>query len=152
MAASSELAVPGTSGPVPARMRTVVVDSSDTFLKVTCHLLDLEDAIDLVAAASDGIEALDTVIRLQPALVVMDVYLPELDGLSVASLLAEIQPAPRVVLMSSEDSPELRAAGQRAGAFAFVTKANFLQEFEAVLEQLGQARDTQPTRTRAAMA
>lgn len=152
MAASSELVVPGTSGPVPARMRTVVVDGSDSFLKVTCHLLDLEAAIDLVAAASDGIEALDTVIRLQPALVVTDVYVPGLDGLALASLLAEMQPAPRVVLMSSQDSPELRAAGLRAGAFAFVSKADFRHEFEAVLEHLGQAVDGRWSQTRAAMA
>lgn len=132
-----------TLNKAPERMRTVVVDDSHTFLQVTCHLLDLEDAIDLVAAASDGVEAIETVLRLKPALVLMDVSMPGLDGLSAASLLAEMSPAPTVVLMSSEDSPQLRASCERAGAFGFVRKVNFRHEFETVLQRILQARDAQ---------
>lgn len=146
--ASSELAFskttpPKTAGKVSQRMRTVVVDDSDSFLQVVSHLLDLEDVIDLVAAASDGVDAIDTVLRLKPALVVMDVNMPGLDGLSAASLLAEMSPAPTVVLMSAEDSPELRSACERAGASAFVHKADFQHEFEAVVGRLFEARGTQ---------
>jgi DNA-binding NarL/FixJ family response regulator len=141
MATSSELTLssvilPTARSKATRQMRTVLVDDSDTFLQVTCHLLDLENTIDLVAAASDGVEAIDTVIRLKPALVVMDVCMPGLDGFSAATMLAEMSPAPTVVLMSSEDSPQLRADCERAGAFAFVHKENFRQEFEAVLELL----------------
>jgi CheY-like chemotaxis protein len=141
MAVGSDLSFPGAAfrtAPAPAlsRIRTVVVDDSDTFLQVTFHLLDLEEVIDLVAAASDGVEAIDTVVRLKPALVVMDVSMSGLDGLSLSSLLARMSWAPRVILMSSEDSPELRAASERAGAFAFVHKPNFRRELEEVLERL----------------
>jgi CheY-like chemotaxis protein len=148
MATSSELTLPTVILPtVPSKatkqMRTVVVDDSDTFLQVTCHLLDLEGTIDLVAAASDGVEAIDTVIRLKPSLVVMDVCMPGLDGFSAATMLAEMSPAPTVVLMSSEDSPQLRADCKRAGAFAFVHKENFRKEFEAVLERLAHEQNVQ---------
>jgi CheY-like chemotaxis protein len=154
MATSSELTLPSVTVPTVSskatnQIRTVVVDDSDTFLQVTCHLLDLEGTIDLVAAASDGVEAIDTVIRLKPALVVMDVCMPGLDGFAAASLLAEMSPAPTVVLMSSEDSPQLRAECKRAGAFAFVPKQNFRQEFEAVLERLTQERNAQQARATA---
>jgi len=128
----------------PQRIRTVVVDDSETFLEVTCDLLDMEDVIQLVAAASDGVDALDTVMRLKPGLVVMDVNMPGLDGLTAAALIAEMFPAPAVVLMSAEDSPRLRAAAARAGAFAFVHKPNFRDEFEAVLDRLLQRRSAVP--------
>ncbi len=149
MAASSELKfahetpIQTTPDQTRRRMRTVVVDDSDTFLQVTCHLLDLENMIDLVAAASDGVEAIDTVMRLKPALVVMDVNMPGLDGLAAASLLAEMSPAPTVVLMSSEDTPQLRAACRRSGAFDFIPKANFRDEFEPLLQRILQSRETQ---------
>ncbi len=143
MAARSNLIVageaperPSVENEPPRRYRTVVVDDSDTFLEVTCDLLDLEDVIDLVAAASDGVEAISTVARLKPALVLMDISMPGLDGLSAAALMAEMSPAPIVVLMSSEDTPRLRADCRRAGAFDFVHKVNFRDEFEAVLERL----------------
>lgn len=147
MAARSEFIIPAevpgkTSLNQPPRLRTVVVDDSETFLEVTCDLLDMEDVIQLVAAASDGVDAIDTVMRLKPALVVMDVNMPGLDGLTAASLLTEMFPAPAVVLMSAEDSPRLRAAAAKAGAFAFVHKTNFRDEFEAALNRLVQARKT----------
>lgn len=153
MAVGSELIVPGDApaqasleNEPPRRIRTVVVDDSETFLEVTCDLLDLEDVIDLVAAASDGVEAISTVARLKPALVLMDITMPGLDGLSVASLLAEMSPAPIVVLMSSEDTPQLRADCRRAGAFDFVHKLNFRDEFEAVLQRLLRQGEACPNR------
>lgn len=123
------------------RLRTMVVDDSDTFLKIISCVLDLEDTIDLVGAASDGLEAIDMVARLQPELILMDVHMPELDGLSTARLLATISPspAPVVILMSSDDTPKLRAACRLAGASEFVHKQNFRPDFEAALRRLLEA-------------
>jgi CheY-like chemotaxis protein len=82
------------------------------------------------------VEAISTVARLKPALVLMDVSMPGLDGLAATALLAEMSPPPSVVLMSSEDTPQLRSDCWRAGAFDFVYKPNFREEFEAVLQRL----------------
>lgn len=153
MAVRGELRLAREDPPPPAlensstRIRTVVVDDSETFLRVTCDLLDHEDVIDLVAAASDGEEAINTVARLKPELVLMDVSMPGVDGLQAARmLLAEMSPAPTVVLMSSEDTPQLRSDCWRAGAFGFVHKANFRDEFEAVLQRILQREAARPTR------
>src|SRR5260370_28952355 len=100
---------PSVQNEPPRRYRTVVVDDSDTFLKVTCDLLDLEDVIDLVAAASDGVEAISTVARLKPALVLMDISMPGLDGVSAAALMVDMSPARIVLLMAAEDQTLLRA-------------------------------------------
>jgi CheY-like chemotaxis protein len=118
------------------RLRTMVVDDSETFLKIVSCVLDLDDTIDLVAAASNGVEAIDTVMRLKPELILMDVHMPGLDGLATARLLSRMSPAPVVILMSSDDAPNLRAACRFAGAFDFVHKENFRAEFEAALRRL----------------
>jgi DNA-binding NarL/FixJ family response regulator len=141
------LLYPQSSQPVPAkqenRIRTIVADDSDSYLEVICDVLDLDDDIDLIGAACDGIEAINASSRLKPALVLMDVNMPGLDGISAASLLAEMRPAPIVVLMSSDDSRELRRACERAGAFAFIHKANFQQEFPNVIDSIYKMRDQQ---------
>ena len=129
------------------RIRTVVVDDSDAFLRVTCDLLDHEDVIDLVAAASDGEAAINTVARLKPALVLMDVSMPGVNGLQAARLLGGMSPAPTVVLMSSEDTPQLRSDCWRAGAFGFVHKMNFRDEFAAVLQRVLQREEAKPKST-----
>lgn len=128
------------------RIKTVVADDSDTFLEVVCDVLDREDDIELAAAACDGVEAVDAAVRLKPALVLMDVHMPGLDGLSAASLLAEMTPAPVVVLMSSEDSCELRKACEQAGAFAFIHKMFFQQEFPVIVDRIMEMRDKHWTR------
>ena len=118
------------------RLRTMVVDDSDTFLKIISSVLDLEDIIDLVGAASDGVEAIDMVTRLKPELILMDVNMPGMDGLSTARLVTRMFPGPVVIMMSSDDTPSLRAACRLAGAFDFVRKGSFRAEFEAALRRL----------------
>ena len=117
----------------PRKVRTVVVDDSPDFLQVACDLLELNPLLDLVARAEKGSTAMEAVLRFKPDLVLMDVHMPYLDGLTVASFFTGRFPAIRVVLMSSEDTPELRSACKNSGAFAFVYKANFRDEVNAVL-------------------
>jgi CheY-like chemotaxis protein len=120
----------------PKRIRTVVVDDSPTFLEVTCELLELDPLIDVVARAGKGGEAIETVLKLQPELVLMDVNMPYLDGLTLAWFFNRRFPLARVVLMSTDNTPELLEACEDAGAFDFVHKENFRQEFGLVIQRL----------------
>ncbi|HEY1937724.1 MAG TPA: response regulator [Candidatus Angelobacter sp.] len=120
----------------PKRIRTVVVDDSVTFLQVACELLDLDPVIDLIARAGKGGEAIETVLKLQPDLILMDVHMPYLDGLTLSWFFAHRFPSARVVLMSTDESPELRKECEAAGAFDFVHKENFRQEFGTVVRRL----------------
>ena len=119
----------------PKRIRTVVVDDSPTFLQVACALLELDPLIDLVARAGKGGEAIETVFKLQPDLVLTDVHMPYLDGLTLAWFFTRRFPSSRVVLMSADNTPELREACEAAGAFDFVHKENFREEFGAILRR-----------------
>jgi two-component system chemotaxis response regulator CheB len=133
----NELAQGSLRKPDSNRIRTVVVDDSPTFLQVACELLELDPAIDLVARAGKGGEAIETVMKLKPDMVLMDVNMPYLDGLTLAWFFANRFPSARVVLMSTDESPELRAACEEAGAFDFVHKENFRQEFGTVMQRFG---------------
>lgn len=121
------------------RIRTIVVDDSPTFLQVACELLELDPAIDLVARAGKGGEAIETVMKLKPDMVLMDVNMPYLDGLTLAWFFAQRFPSARVVLMSTDESPELREACEAAGAFDFVHKENFRQELGMVMQRFSAA-------------
>lgn len=123
------------------RIRTVVVDDSDTFLQVVCELLELEPLVDVVARADKGGEAIETVLKLKPEMVLMDVHMPYLDGLTLAWFFGQRFPSARVVLMSTDNSPELRNACEDSGAWDFVHKENFRQEFRAALERASHATE-----------
>jgi CheY-like chemotaxis protein len=118
------------------RIRTVVVDDSETFLQVTCELLELDPLVDLIARADKGGEAIETVMKLKPDLVLMDVHMPYLDGLTLAWFFTHRFPTARVVLMSTDDTPELRKACEESGAVDFVAKENFREEFRVAVERI----------------
>jgi NarL family two-component system response regulator LiaR len=118
------------------RIRTVVVDDSETFLQMVCMLLELDPLVDVVARAEKGGEAIETVMKLKPDLVLMDVHMLYIDGLTLSWFFANRFPSARVVLMSSDNTPELRQACEDSGALDFVHKANFRQEFCAALERV----------------
>ncbi len=131
----NELAREVLRKPDPNRIRTVVVDDSPAFLQITCELLELDPIIDVVARAGKGGEAIEMVLKTKPDMVLMDVNMPYLDGLTLAWFFAHRLPSARVVLMSTDESPELRKACEDAGAFDFVNKENFRQEFGMVMER-----------------
>jgi two-component system response regulator DesR len=133
---SDESISPGHLEIGPKRIRTVVVDDSPMFLQVACDLLELDPLIDVVARAGKGGEAIEIVLKLQPELVLMDVNMPYLDGLTLAWFFTRRFPVAQIVLMSTDNSPELHEACEEAGAFDFVHKENFRQEFGSVIQRL----------------
>ncbi|HKD78209.1 MAG TPA: response regulator transcription factor [Candidatus Angelobacter sp.] len=134
---------PGTIETDRKRISTVVVDDSETFLQVVCELLELDPLVDVVARADKGGEAIETVLKLKPDMILMDVHMPYLDGLTLAWFFGQRLPSARVVLMSTDNTPELRDACADSGAWDFVHKENFRQEFRATLERVSHETERQ---------
>ena len=70
--------------------------------------------------------------RLEPDLLLMDVQMPLMNGLAAASVVFVGFPLTSTVLMSAEDSPQLRAACLASGARAFIHKPHFRQDLAGV--------------------
>jgi len=118
------------------RLRVVVADDSADYLEVVCAMLELEDEIDVVGRANNGVEAVQATARLEPDLLLMDVQMPLMNGLAAASVVFVGFPLTSTVLMSAEDSPQLRAACLASGARAFIHKPHFRQDLAGVLRNL----------------
>src|SRR5262249_6608008 len=118
------------------RLSTVVIDDSASFLEVVCALLECDDDVDVIARGQDGIEAIKLVATLGPDLLIMDIDMPELDGLNAALIVSRCFPNTRIVLMSAEESLELHADCRACGAVGFVSKARFRQEFPFLLHEI----------------
>jgi len=103
------------------KLRLIVADDSPHFLQKFISVLAIE--FDIVATAADGKTALELIRRLKPDLVVLDLYMPGLNGLEVARELAKNPPSPPVVICSTETDPEIVEAAREAGAVEYVFKA-----------------------------
>lgn len=85
-------------------------------------LLGLQPGIEVVGEARTGIEAVDMALRLKPAVVVMDISMPEMDGLEACRRIREQAPAIQVLILTMHDSEEYFLQSLRVGATGYVVK------------------------------
>lgn len=115
--------VPGGHAEPPAGpVRVLVVDDSDLVREGLTAFLDTQADLQVVGACSDGVEVAEAVDRLHPDVVLMDVSMPVVDGLTATRALHAAHPEVRVVVLTGEQ-PWARAAALDAGAVGFVEKS-----------------------------
>ena len=85
-------------------------------------LLGGEDGLDVVAEAGDGNEAIAKAARFRPTIVLMDIRMPELDGLEATRRILAADPEARVLILTTFDLDEYIFAALTAGASGFVLK------------------------------
>lgn len=101
----------------------VIVDDDPGFRRIATMLLTAR-GLRVVAESRDGAAALAAVRAHRPDGLLLDLHLPDLDGLSVARQLAEEENPPRIVLTSTDKSLWSQEELQRAGIESFVAKDN----------------------------
>ena len=117
-------------------LRAIVVDDSPDLLEVFCALLQSECNVEIVGRAGDGCEALELVSTLNPDLVLMDIQMPCMDGITAATLISGHFAETKIVLMSGDDSPKLRAECDACGAHIFIHKPRLGREISQVVGSL----------------
>jgi DNA-binding NarL/FixJ family response regulator len=111
----------------------LIVDDHAGFRRTARALLEAE-GYRVVAESASGGEALEAARRLKPALVLLDIGLPDVDGFDVAGALSEQDEGrPMVVLTSSRDPADYRALIERSGARGFIPKAELCGDAIAAL-------------------
>lgn len=81
-----------------------------------------EPDIEIVGEAENGWDALELAAKLRPEVVIMDLKMPQVDGIAVTLALKATLPQSRVIMLSLYDDPLNRARASEAGAIAFIAK------------------------------
>ncbi len=110
----------GDQGGEPLRLRVVVAED-EALIRLDLVEMLTEAGYDVIGQAGDGKEAVSLVRELRPDLVVMDIKMPVLDGLSAAEQLAEDRTTP-VVMLTAFSQKELVERAKDAGVMAYVVK------------------------------
>jgi DNA-binding NarL/FixJ family response regulator len=115
-------------------IKVIVADDQEVIRQGIASMLGDGD-IEIVAEAANGIEAIEKSLKHRPHVLLMDVMMPELDGLDALERLRDESPQTRVVMMSAYDNPTYLARSVALGADGFILKDVAAEEFVSAIQR-----------------
>lgn len=110
------------SHPSAGPIRVLLVDDQRMLREGLRTILDLEEDIEVVGEAEDGLRAVELAMALRPDVVLMDLKMPRLDGVEATVRILRALPGSRVVVLTTYDHDDLVLDALRAGAIGYLLK------------------------------
>jgi DNA-binding NarL/FixJ family response regulator len=108
----------------------VVVDDHQIVRDGLVALLGALDGVEVVGTAADGKDAVHVVTEAGPDVVLMDIQMPELDGIEATRFITGRRPAPRVVMLTMNEDDDTVLSAIRAGASGYLLKGSSAAEVQ----------------------
>ena len=102
------------------RPRVLLAEDHPGVAKAVCRVLALD--CDVVGSVADGSAVLEAAQRLQPDVIVVDLNLPNVNGLEACRQITQVNPEAKVIVFSAMNDPDVRQRSFEVGASAFVSK------------------------------
>ena len=115
-------------------VKVLVVDDYEPFRRFVCLALRRRAAEFDLTPASDGLEAVQKAVTLEPDLILLDIGLPKLDGLEVAKRMRSLIPHTRILFVSQESSSEVIQEAFRVGGQGYVRKSSAQSDLMAAID------------------
>ena len=112
----------------------LVVDDLELWQAFVRTRLGEEPNLQIVSTASDGLEAVQKALKLQPDLILLDVSLPKLNGIEAARQIRKFAPKSKILFVSSNSDPDVVRAAFSAGGLGYVLKSEAAQSLMAGIE------------------
>src|SRR6478735_12386770 len=118
------------------QIRVLIVDDIPETRDHLTKLLGFEGDIDVIGAAASGAEAISLAVKLKPDVVLMDINMPDMDGIAATEQLARTVPTAAVVMMSVQGEADYLRRSMLAGAREFLVKPFSSDELTASIRQV----------------
>ena len=119
---------------MPTRPRVLLVEDHPGVVKALSRVLSFE--CDVVGVVSDGREAANAALRLQPVVMVVDLNLPNVSGLDVCRQITQNDPRAKVIVLTAMPDAVIRNEALAAGAAGFVQKSAATDELIVAIRRI----------------
>jgi two-component system nitrate/nitrite response regulator NarL len=109
-------------------VKVLLADGHSLFREAMRVVLEAQDDLSVIAEASDGMQALAKARVNEPDVALIDLQLPNSDGLRTTASLADTQPSCRTLVLSDDEDEELLVQALEAGASGFISKSSPINE------------------------
>lgn len=120
--------------------RVLVVDDYEPWRRFVCSTLQQRPQIQVIGEASDGDEAVRKAQELQPDLILLDIGLPEVNGIQAARQIRDLIPNAKIIFLSAISSQGIAEETLRIGASGYVVKASARAELLPAVDAVLQGR------------
>ena len=114
--------------------RVLVADDYEPLRRFVSSTLEKLPQLKLICEASDGLEALQKALELQPEMIVLDINLPKLNGFEVARRVREHIPPLKIIFFSEDRSFDVAGDALRLGAYGYIVKSDAGRDLVPALE------------------
>src|ERR1700738_4606086 len=118
-------------------MRVLIADDHEVVRKGVRALLLTQRHVDICGEAVDGRDAVEKARLLLPDLILMDISMPNLNGLEATREIRNILPQTEVVILSQHETAQMAQQAFHAGALGYVVKSSISRNLFAALERVG---------------
>jgi len=122
------------------RLRILLADDHDVVRRGLRSLVEAQAGWEVCGEAATGREAVEKAGRLRPHVVIMDITMPELNGLEATRQIRKAVPETQVLVLTVHESEELLAEALRAGAHGCMLKSDAGRELVSAIEALSQGK------------
>jgi pilus assembly protein CpaE len=120
------------------KIRVLIVDDIAETRENIRKLLQFESDVEVVGAARSGMEAIDLARESEPDVVLMDINMPDMDGITATERIRKISPVTQIVILSVQGDPNYMRRAMLAGARDFLTKPPTIDELVSAIRRAGE--------------
>lgn len=117
-----------------------MVDDNEPFRKFVASMLRDRKNLNVIGEAGDGLEAVRRAQALQPDLILLDIGLPDLNGLDAARQISKLAPNARIIFLTQESVSEVVSEALSLGAWGYVAKVQAGRELLVAVEMVMQGQ------------
>lgn len=121
-------------------IRLLIVDDAPFVREIVRNMVQREQEIEIVGEAENGTEAIELAMSLRPDVVLMDLVLPEKNGIEATQEIVEFDKQIRIVAFSTNDNEDIVCKALAAGAVSFLSKPFQASGLIAAIREAGSLR------------